>query len=238
MYVVDFEGLKVQASHRARPWPPGLRRASVNSFGFGGSNAHVVLEEAKPWANAAHVSSLKGSDAVDDFFAEDDNAVSESASILVFSANDEQALQSSVEALKRHVMNPVVQVSLGDLAYTLSQRRTHHFYRGFIVTDKAAFDSNALMSGKKSAKVPQVGFVFTGQGAQWPQMGKLLIERFPAAQKTLQYLDTVLQGSLSPPLWSLIGRSEPIVTYLMSLTTRLMSLYRGVERTSVSCAPA
>lgn len=193
MNAVDFQGLKVQASQVALPWPQGvLRRASVNSFGFGGSNAHVVVEEAKSWANETHVSSFKHSDALQDFFGDDDSAVSEGASILVFSANDEQALESSVEALKRHIMNPVVQVGLRDLAYTLSERRTHHFYRGFIVTDKAVFDSNALVSGKKSAKIPRVGFVFTGQGAQWPQMGKLLVERFPAAEKTLRYLDTVL----------------------------------------------
>ena len=172
----------------------------------------MVLEEAKLWADEAHVLSFKHSDALQDFFAEDDDAVSESASILVFSANDEQALRSSVEALKRHVMNPVVQVGLRDLAYTLSERRTHHFYRGFIVTDKAVVDSNALVSGKKSAKIPQVGFVFTGQGAQWPQMGKLLVQRFPTAEKTLRYLDTVLQRSLLPPSWSLIGKPVPIVT--------------------------
>ena len=167
----------------------------------------MVIEEAKPWAGATHVSSFKDSEALEDFFAEDDNPVSEGASILVFSANDEQSLKSSVEALKRHVMNPVVKVSLQDLAYTLFERRTLHFYRGFIMTDKTIFDSTALVSGKRSAKVPRVDFVFTGQGAQWPQMGKLLVERFPAAARTLRYLDEVLQRSLIPPSWSLLGKS-------------------------------
>jgi len=168
----------------------------------------VVVEEAKPWADAAHASSFKHSEALEDFFAEDDDPVSQGPTVLIFSANDEQALKSSVEALKRHVMNPVVKVSLRDLAYTLSERRTLHFYRGFITTDKAIFDSTALVSGKKSAKVPRVGFVFTGQGAQWPQMGKLLVQHFPSVERTLKHLDTVLQKSLMPPLWSLVGESN------------------------------
>lgn len=167
----------------------------------------MVVEEAKPWADATHVSSFQYSEALEDFFAEDDNPVSEGTTVLVFSANDEQALKSSVEALKRHVMNPVVKLSLRDLAYTLLERRTLHFYRGFITTDKAIFDSTALVSGKKSAKIPRVDFVFTGQGAQWPQMGKLLVQRFPTVERTLRHLDTVLQRSLLPPSWSLVGES-------------------------------
>ena len=186
-------------------WPKvAVRRAGVNSFGFGGSNAHVVLEETKPWAKSTYVSSFRSSDDVDDFFAEDE-AVSTTLSLLVFSANDDNSLQSYVKALRRHLMSPGVQVKLPDLAYTLSERRTHHFHRGFVVTNKEAFDSRTLISDKKTAEAPRIGFVFTGQGAQWPQMGKLIVERFPLAGILLCYLDTVLQQTPVPPAWSLIG---------------------------------
>ena len=190
-------------------WPKvAFRRASVNSFGFGGSNAHVVLEETNPWAKSTYVSSFRKFDEVDDFFAEDE-AANVKPFILVFSGNDGSSLQSYVKALRRHLMYPGVQVKLPDLAFTLSERRTHHFHRGFVVTNKEAFDSRALISGKKSPETPRIGFVFTGQGAQWPQMGKLLVENFPLAGKVLRYLDTVLQQTPIPPAWSLIGILSP-----------------------------
>lgn len=196
---VDFHGLKVQASRTSLPWPKvPLRRASVNSFGFGGSNAHVVLEEAKPWAKPNHVSSFKPMDEFDDFFAEDES-VSDNLSILLYSANDEDSLLEYVEALRRHLAFPIVQVDLHDLAYTLAERRTHYLHRGFVVTDSAAFDPRALLIGKRSAESPRVGFVFTGQGAQWPRMGKLLVDRFPLANRLLRHLDSVLQQCRTPP---------------------------------------
>ena len=202
---VDFHGLKVRATRTSLPWPMvALRRASVNSFGFGGSNAHVVLEEAKSWARSTYVSSFKTSNELDDFFAEGE-ATSDTLSVLVCSANDEDSLLNYVEALRRHLLYPAVRIDLQDLAFTLSERRTHHLHRGFILTNKAIFDSRALVVGKQSVEPPRVGFVFTGQGAQWPRMGKLLVQYFPLANRLLRHLDSVLQQCLLPPSWSLIG---------------------------------
>ena len=177
----------------------------MNSFGFGGSNAHVVLEEAKPWARPTYVSSFKTLNELDDFFAEGE-AASDTPSVLVCSANDEDSLLNYVEELRRHLVYPAVRTDLQDLAFTLSERRTHHLHRGFIVTKKAVFDSRALVVGKKSAEPPRIGFVFTGQGAQWPRMGKLLVQHFPLANRLLRHLDSVLQQCLLPSSWSLIGK--------------------------------
>lgn len=188
-----------------------LRRASVNSFGFGGSNAHVVLEEAKSWAESASVSSFKTSNELDDFFAEGD-ATSDALIVLVCSANDEDSLSNYVEALRRHLLYPAVRIDLQDLAFTLSERRTHHLHRGFIVTNKAIFDSRALIVGKKSAEPPRIGFVFTGQGSQWPRMANLLVQYFPLAKQLLRHLDSVLQQCLLPPSWSLIGTFPLLIT--------------------------
>ena len=177
----------------------------MNSFGFGGSNAHVVLEEARSWARPTYVSSFKASNEFDDLFAEG-NATSDTLSIIVFSANDENSLLNYVEALRRHLIYPAVKIELQDLAFTLSERRTHYLHRGFIVSNKAVFDSRALVIGKKSGEPPRIGFVFTGQGAQWPRMGKLLVQHFPLANQLLRHMDCVLQQCLLPPSWSLIGK--------------------------------
>lgn len=152
-------------------WPDvPYRRASVNCFGYGGSNAHVVVDEFASYVGRSpntHISSYIASE--DDIFAEGDNA--SRPVTLVFSANDEKALKAYCNALSDHLVNPNVRINLFDLAYTLSERRTRHFHRAYIVSqDPTDLDQNKLFFGKKSRGVPKVGFVFTGQGAQWSQV--------------------------------------------------------------------
>lgn len=202
---VDFQTLKVRASRTALPWPKTeVRRASVNSFGYGGSNAHVVLEEPKKLvgdAKTTFVSSISQSN--DDLFGEDERT-STRLFTLVFSANDEGSLQAYCKKLRQYLMNPSVKVTLPDLAYTLAERRTHHYNRGFMVAKSTALDESAFVFQKKSTETPRVGFVFTGQGAQWSQMGKSLVENFPMASLLLKHLDDVLQSIPNPPSWSLL----------------------------------
>lgn len=215
---IDFEGLKVQASRANRRWPLApFKRASVNSFGYGGSNAHVIVEEPKvllPEIGSTYATSYQTEA---DFFADDDEDDEEEGGIsisrprlLVLSANDEASLRASATALKNHLTNPSVKVSLEDLAFTLSERRSHHFNRGYLIASKAVIDESALVVGKKSTSEPRVGFIFTGQGAQWPQMGKAVIQTFPEARAIIGELDEVLQKSAVAPSWTLLSElSEP-----------------------------
>ena len=141
LYQVDFQSLKVRASRTALPWPKTeVRRASVNSFGYGGSNAHVVLEEPKVMvgdAKTTFVPSISQDD--DDLFGQEEPK-SARPFTLVFSANDDSSLQAYCKKLRQYLMNPSVKVTLPDLAYTLAERRTHHFNRGYLVTQSTALD--------------------------------------------------------------------------------------------------
>ncbi|KAI0188556.1 putative polyketide synthase [Astrocystis sublimbata] len=212
---IDFASWKVKASRTALPWPEcSIRRASVNSFGYGGSNVHVVIEQAPAVSEGPrHVSSQEA----------------DRPSLLVFSANDETTLKSNVNGIATHLMNPRVSVDLADLAYTLSEKRSKLFRRGFITTKSTDLDESSLTTGKKKSETPRIGFVFTGQGAQWPQMGKDLVTYFPSTRLILDELDQVLQGLPQPPTWSLLSElieprtaehlrqpefSQPLVTAL------------------------
>lgn len=164
----------------------------------------MVLEEPKKLvgdAKTTFVSSISQSN--DDLFGEDERT-STRLFTLVFSANDEGSLQAYCKKLRQHLMNPSVKVTLPDLAYTLAERRTHHYNRGFIVAQSTALDESAFVFQKKSTETPRVGFVFTGQGAQWSRMGKSLVENFPMASLLLKHLDNVLQSIPNPPSWSLL----------------------------------
>ncbi|KAI3391175.1 hypothetical protein diail_7796 [Diaporthe ilicicola] len=203
---IDFDTINLRLSRAATPWdaPQGLKRAGVNSFGYGGSNAHVIVESVGVLAN--HVTSYTS-----DFFL--DQKTYSRPYLMVFSANDQQSLQASVAALDRHLSYPGVELDLRDVAYTLSEKRTRHFYRGYISTSKNEISAKLLVQGKRATSPPKIGLIFAGQGSQWPQMGKQLISTFPVAKSLLEELDEVLGNLEDGPAWSILeelsqGRSE------------------------------
>ena len=204
---IDFAGNKVKASRRIAGWPDkgfSVRRASVSSSGFGGSNAHAVVEQHNMGAASTHTHSyrlLSGEqEGLEPVTEDGDN---QRPRVLVLSANDATSLKASINALCNHLINPAIITPLPDLAYTLSERRSHFYHRAFVTTSTdAVLDDGDFTIAKKLPHEPRIGFVFTGQGAQWPQMGKELLT-FPLARSILQELDQVLQAQPSPPPWTL-----------------------------------
>jgi acyl transferase domain-containing protein/NADPH:quinone reductase-like Zn-dependent oxidoreductase len=202
---IDWARLNVKASRANVPWTAPFRRASVNSFGFGGANAHVVIENAP---QSSHVSSYKAISS--NFFDDDDEDEGIDTSgdatepkLLVFSANEPSSLQNYTQALNRHLLNPSVSINVDDLAYTLSERRSKLYHRGFSLSRTRVTSITNMITDKQMSSTPRVGFVFTGQGAQWAKMGAELLRSFPIARRTIDDLDKVLQSLANPPKWLL-----------------------------------
>ncbi|KAI0485708.1 putative polyketide synthase [Xylaria cf. heliscus] len=201
---IDFRGHKVKAFRTAVPWPDEgfpLRRASINSFGYGGSNAHAIIEEPSSESRGFFISSHKPEDD-EDFFNDEDFSLR--PYVLVISANDVYSLKRNIRSLTNHLANPRVKVSMENLAYTLSERRTRHWHRAFLTTSTIEIRELDFTLGKNCGQVVKVALVFTGQGAQWPKMGEELLQNFPWTRKILQELDAVLQSQVDPPQWSLV----------------------------------
>ena len=243
---INFDELRIRATRTSIPWPKSdFRRASVNSFGYGGTNSHIVLDEIKtlrPEHAAAHVSSHMTPE--DDIYDEEESG---RPYALIFSANDANSLKAYANKLDQHLSSLDVRVKLRDLAYTLSERRSHHFHRGYIVAAGKELEPENMKAGKKSSEKPRIGFIFTGQGAQWSQMGKAVVETFPYARQVLQRLDEALQQLPSAPSWSLLGElteartsehlrqpefSQPLVTALQLVLLDVLRRW-GVEPQSV-----
>ncbi|KAH8657763.1 putative polyketide synthase [Xylariales sp. PMI_506] len=233
---IDFEKSRVQIFRKSAPWPKmPIRRAGVNSFGFGGSNAHVIVEQREVVGPSHKTYAMSYDQANGNFFdlddddEVDDDLTSSKPRLIILSANNETSLKDYTQVLKKHLIDPRVSVKLGDLAYTLSEKRSRHFYRAFAVTRSIDFNANSYTIGKIKSQETKIGFIFTGQGAQWSQMGKSLIDNFPTAKAMIQRLDTVLQKLPCSPEWSLLAEltekrtseelrlpefSQPLVTAL------------------------
>lgn len=123
--------------------------------------------------------------------------------LLLLSAHMESSLQSREKEILRYVhAHPH---KLQDTAYTLGKKREHLDHRGFLVTDgKSTSPGRHLQIPVKKAS-PAMTLVFSGQGAQWPGMGKELISQIDSFRDDIRQMDNVLQSLEDPPQWKLEG---------------------------------
>ncbi|KAI5247676.1 putative polyketide synthase [Aureobasidium subglaciale] len=173
---------KIKVADVAIPWPAGeAKRAIVTNFGFGGSNAAVILEKAptRPATNGVN----------------GHRASTDSRKLAVFSARTAKSLEDYLETFEEYLSEaPESEKLLKDLSYTLGQRRTHHAHRVAIVTDSVA-DLQEKISTVKPVRNrdPVVAFVFTGQGAQYAQMASDL-QTYPVFEATIDRAENSLKN--------------------------------------------
>ncbi|PNY29656.1 Polyketide synthase [Tolypocladium capitatum] len=186
-------------------WPsPGQRRISVNSFGFGGANAHAILDDSY------HYLANRGLVGHHNTIVHDDEDASESGvsvgtatplsdselfakRLFVFSSKDQSGLQRLAKAYVSTLTSSKLDDGEGryleDLAHTLSTRRSYFDFRGFCVASSLEGLTGQLSKGIAKTKRPSrqrsnLLFVFTGQGAQWPAMGVQLLNN-PVFQESI-----------------------------------------------------
>lgn len=200
---IRFAEGKLTVPVEPTPFPEDrLERVSVNSFGLGGSNAHVIVDSARSW-------NLPRPAAIAEAGAEDDMDIANQPQLLLFSAASGPSLKNMASGYEDWLTNhPEMADKLGDLAYTLANRRDHLSHRGFKVVGPGA--ELPKSQGRKIPNQPvNLVMVFTGQGAQWPRMGRMLLLRDDLVfQRTIKELDAHLQGLPQPPAWTIEGELQ------------------------------
>ncbi|PLB49865.1 putative LovB-like polyketide synthase [Aspergillus steynii IBT 23096] len=203
---VDFDQWKLEIPTNPTDWKikssEAPRRVSINSFGYGGTNAHVILEEYKS------TNSLPCTADVPADFA---NMTRNRPYLVPLSSHSEKAGKLMANKLQSYLQDNV-KVSPAEFAMGLSQRRTMHRFRSFAIGSSAETLIGNLEEPVPAAQwkskletAPRVGFVFTGQGAQWFGMGRALIEQCPLYLQTLQKCDQILQSLCEHrPTWSIV----------------------------------
>lgn len=182
-----------------RPASGAPRRAGVSSFGTGGTNAHVVLEEAPDLPNSE---------------------ASRPWQLLVLSAKSEEALDRATSDLCRHLKETGVSTDpekanreLADTAFTLQTGRSEFVHRRFVTCENALDGVTALESRdpkhvfthRQQLKNPPIVFLFPGQGAQYAGMGAELYQSEPAfraeVDRCARLLEPLIQMDLRTVLF-------------------------------------
>lgn len=197
---VDFKNWKINVPTKTLDWETsnGLRRASINSFGYGGSNAHAILEgysmsteETRHTLSPKHLSMTEKRPYVSPLTSHTENAGN------LFKTR----LADFIQANPDHCAAAI--------ARSLSDRgRSLHKFRSYVVENSPVDIASALtdeVTWTRSEKSRlRLGFVFTGQGAQSFAMGRQLIEQSPFFRQTLERCDAVLQSLPDKPSWSCV----------------------------------
>jgi acyl transferase domain-containing protein/acyl carrier protein len=179
-----------------KAWPEGKepRRAGVSSFGIGGTNAHVVLEEAP---------------------AEERSSAGRPWQLLVLSARTPAALETATRNLAAFLERQP-QANLADVAYTLQVGRRRFEHRAVLVCQGvedaraalAAKDPQRLVFQKEEARSRAVTFMFPGQGSQHVGMGQELYESEPTFRKHVDNCCRLLTPHLGFDLRGVLYPSE------------------------------
>ncbi|KAI0123372.1 putative polyketide synthase [Xylariales sp. AK1849] len=189
---IPWETAKLKVPTEPIPWPAGRReRMSVNSFGIGGSNVHFILESAASFGLGTSKSIPRGLP----------SSPRRKKNLLVFSASNSTSLMRVAEDHEKYLQFHRDGV-LEDMSYTLISRREHLKLRSFCVTDGSS-PFKVVPPMKSSAGPGEVGFVFTGQGAQWVHMGRELMREYPSFRDCIQAMDRDLQSLKHAPSWNM-----------------------------------
>ncbi|MEW6704987.1 MAG: SDR family NAD(P)-dependent oxidoreductase [Pseudomonadota bacterium] len=197
---ISLQGTRLAVPTRLTPWPRGAqpRCAAVSSFGVGGTNAHVIIEEA-PRLPASETAA-------------------DEPRVLALSAHNHAALQAQARAWAGFLRT--TGASAADLCFTATQRRTPYDHRLAIVGRTAgefAAQLDAYLAGEpgaglcsgQSGDAPRrIGFVFSGQGPQWHAMGRELLATEPVFRETVEACDRLLKPLAGWSLLQELGADE------------------------------
>lgn len=244
---IPWNELPVRIPTKIEEWSESNhpRLAGVSSFGFSGTNLHLIIGEAN---GQVHLDSPPALSATE---GENDVLSPRAAKLLCISAKTDSALrelaQQYIQFFERQP-----EVELGDVAYSASIGRTHHPCRLMIVANNAKQASEYLslwLQGKTTAnaqenfieagRVPKLACLFTGQGSQYVTMGQHLMQTQPVFRRSMLACDAYLRRQYDLPLLDLlygemaksrpqqVDRTSIAQPALYSLQTSLFDLWKS-----------
>ncbi|ORV36772.1 type I polyketide synthase [Mycobacterium conspicuum] len=232
---IPWDSLPVRVVDKAIPWQANgrPRRAGTSSFGFSGTNAHVLIEEAPAQSGEAEPAATQDSDAP--------------VTVLPLSARAPEALaalaQRYADWLEAHP-----DADITDVAFTAGVGRSHFEHRAALVVDSVA-EARQLLAGLAENQVgrgavrgvcgdpPKTAWLFTGQGSQYPGMARELFDTEPVFAETVKRCAEAVEGMLPRPLLEVIleadgaaGEADKTVAHTSFAQPALFAIEMGLAR--------
>jgi acyl transferase domain-containing protein len=231
---IKFDEWNLKVPTELTPWPTqGLRRISTNSFGYGGTNCHAILDDASHYlqnrgirGNYYRKTSIQSNGAGTDRChtngthtnGSDANGASKLNGLLdchrsrvfLISAQDKEGLKRVKSTLADFLdrknaeirqSSKEEEIFLADLAHSLNTRRSLLCWKTYGIASslkdlrQTLRDDHSTALVSRSSRSPRIGFIFTGQGAQWARMGAELIE-YKIFRESVEAADTYLRDHL------------------------------------------
>jgi natural product biosynthesis luciferase-like monooxygenase protein/amino acid adenylation domain-containing protein len=181
-----------------------LRLAGISSFGFGGTNSHVIVSEVPTNTQIAKEIEQK--------------PLERPWHLLTLSAKNEEALKASARRYQQYLANHP-DIPLADVCFTANSRRSHFNHRLALVAKNSlemgqklehfcSLEKKTETKNPKKRKSPKIVFLFAGQGCQYVGMGRQLYETQPTFQKTLDRCAEILRPYLDKPLLEILYPSD------------------------------
>jgi len=243
--LIEWTRWPIEVTTKLSPWEPrtrdGVRRAAVSSFGFSGTNAHAILEEAPS--------------------REPPREHDSRAHLLPLSARSESALRL-LASRYAEAFSKAADGRWADFCHTAAAGRARFAYRLGVVARSPAEAAAALAAWTRQEPAPGVvaggpastamepAFLFTGQGAQYVDMGRELYETGGAFRQAFDACDEILRGELDVPLVDVVfpapaarARAESLIDEtryaqpaIFALEYALAQLWRswGIEPVAVA----
>ena len=184
----DLQGRNVHIASKPTPWqkssdPSKPRRAFVNNFSAAGGNTAVLIEDAPHKRHSANAA-----------------ADPRSHHLVAISAKNGVSLQGNLKSMLQYLKRNS-NISIGKLSYTTTARRQHHQHRVMLNGSSAEALCSQIEADlcndtgvTRPKGSPRIIFTFTGQGAQYPGMGKQLFENFSLFRTEMLRLDQIVQN--------------------------------------------
>ncbi|NEQ68438.1 MAG: acyltransferase domain-containing protein, partial [Symploca sp. SIO2D2] len=202
---INWSELPLQVSTQLTPWQTNgnSRLAGVSSFGFSGTNAHVILEEAPKEGNSLSATVEKNGNST-----VEEDILERAIYLLTLSAKTQAALEDLVRSYQNYLKNNP-ELRIADICYTANTCRSHFNHRLAVVASNQQELVEKLQQHQQEEEVtgiysrelpnnitaPKIALLFTGQGSQYVNMGRQLYQQAPTFREALEQCNEILLGT-------------------------------------------
>ena len=192
--LISLDGSRLNIPRQSQPWMRNghPRLAGISSFGFGGTNAHIVVEEAPLRAKT-----------------ETAPYVDRPRHVLALSAKSAEALKDLAGRYRDRLAGPLAAAPTADVCFSANTGRSHYRHRVAVVGESTHGITQQLDAVIAQTTPPsngvqprKIAFLFTGQGSQYVGMGRQLYETQPTFRRVMEECDEILRPTLSGSLLS------------------------------------